>query len=141
VRQGYGYTVVGGAMKACEKESLCLRLGMLAQQHRGQHKQGRLPSGAESVGAWLACMAPSMRPTVCVMNWVDAASWSCSSQLISTMLHPSRSKNCSGERQGSVGWGTDGKQMRGRRLRADITKNVPRGVACWGLHADRQTGL
>lgn len=53
-------------------------------------------------------MAPSIRPTVWVMNWVEAASWSCSSQLISTMLQPSRSKNCQGgqeARQKSAGEG------------------------------------
>lgn len=47
-----------------------------------------------SMGVACSSMAPSTRPTVCVMNWVLAAWRSCSSQLMSTILHPSFSKNC-----------------------------------------------
>ena len=47
-----------------------------------------------SMGVACSSMAPSTLPTVCVMNCVLAACRSCSSQLISTILHPSFSKNC-----------------------------------------------
>ncbi len=40
----------------------------------------------------LTCMSPSIRPTVCVMNWVDAACRSCSSHVMGIIRQPSRSK-------------------------------------------------
>ena len=41
-----------------------------------------------------AFISPSILPTVCVRNCVEAAWVSCSRQLISTMEHPSCAKNC-----------------------------------------------